>query len=87
MKYLLLGTSGCHLCEMAEELIHECLVGEESATVELIDIAEQTQWQEDYATLIPVLLHIPTNKSLNWPFTKEQVLTFIKQYHDQTISN
>jgi Glutaredoxin-like domain (DUF836) len=82
MKYLLLGTSGCHLCELAEELIHECLVVEADIAVEFIDIAEQSRWQEDYATLIPVLLHIATNKSLNWPFTKEHVLTFIKQYHD-----
>lgn len=82
MKYLLLGTSGCHLCELAEELIHECLVVEADNAVELIDIAEQTQWQEDYATLIPVLLYKPTNKFLNWPFTKENVLIFIKQNYD-----
>ena len=82
MKYLLLGTSGCHLCELAEELIRDCLVAEADITVELIDIAEQTQWQEDYATLSPVLLHKPTNKFLNWPFTKENAITFIKQNHD-----
>jgi fumarate hydratase, class II len=78
MKYLLLGTSGCHLCELAEELLHECLVVETGITVELIDIAEQTRWQAGYAYLIPVLLHNRTNKSLNWPFTKTQVLTFIE---------
>ncbi len=78
MKYLLLGTSGCHLCDLAEELLHECLVVETGITVELIDIAEQTRWQAGYADLIPVLLHNRTNKSLNWPFTKTQVLTFIE---------
>ena len=82
MKYLLLGTTGCHLCELAEELIHECLADRPGTKVELIDIAEQIQWQADYATLIPVLLHERTNKYLNWPFTKDHVLTFIDQYHD-----
>jgi Glutaredoxin-like domain (DUF836) len=82
MKYLLLGTSGCHLCELAEELIHECLVAEADITVELIDIAEQTQCQADYAMLIPVLLHKQTNKALNWPFTKDDIKTFINQNHD-----
>jgi Glutaredoxin-like domain (DUF836) len=82
MKYLLLGTSGCHLCELAEELIHECLPHKPDITVELIDIAEQIQWQADYATLIPVLLHKQTNKSLNWPFTKDDIKTFFNQNHD-----
>lgn len=78
MKYLLLGTTGCHLCELAEELIDESLVDRPGIKVELIDIAEQCQWQADYATLIPVLFQKDTGKSLNWPFTKDDVLTFIK---------
>jgi Glutaredoxin-like domain (DUF836) len=82
MKYFLLGTSGCHLCELAEELIHECLADKPDIKVELIDIAEQTQWQADYATLIPVLLYPKSLQSLNWPFTKTHVLTFIEQNHD-----
>jgi Glutaredoxin-like domain (DUF836) len=82
MKYLLLSTSGCHLCELAEELIHECLVVKADITVELIDIAEEIQWQADYATLIPVLMHQKSLQSLNWPFTKESILTFIEQNHD-----
>jgi Glutaredoxin-like domain (DUF836) len=82
MKYLLLGTSGCHLCELAEELIHECLAGKPDIKVELIDIAEEIQWQADYATLIPVLLHQRSLQFLNWPFTKESILTFIEQNHD-----
>jgi hypothetical protein len=82
MKYLLLGTVGCHLCEQAEELMNQCLQTGISCEFEIADIAEQIQWQEEYAVLIPVLLHERTNKSLNWPFTKYDVLTFIKQYYD-----
>jgi Glutaredoxin-like domain (DUF836) len=82
MKYLLLGTSGCHLCELAEGLINECLVAETGITVDLIDIAEQTQWQADYSTQIPVLLHQESKQSLNWPFTLDEVNTFIERQHD-----
>jgi Glutaredoxin-like domain (DUF836) len=82
MKHLLLGTSGCHLCELAEELLNECLAAGLDIKFELIDIAEQTQWQPGYATLIPVLLNPKSLQSLNWPFTRAQVLTFIEQNHD-----
>lgn len=82
MTLLLLGTEGCHLCELAEELINECLQKGIKIHIEHIDIAEQTEWQQDYATLIPVLLQKETAKKLNWPFTKEDVLTFIEQHHD-----
>jgi hypothetical protein len=80
MKYLLLETSGCHLCDQAEELINECLEIGLACSIEKIDIAEQTQWQTDYAILIPVLLHEQTNEYLNWPFTHTQILTFIEQH-------
>jgi Glutaredoxin-like domain (DUF836) len=83
MKYLLLGTSDCHLCELAEELLNNCLTDKpDEIEVKLIDIAEQYQWQADYATLIPVFLHERSHKFLNWPFTKDDILTFIEQNHD-----
>lgn len=82
MKYLLLGTSGCHLCGQAEELIEKWRSDREDFTVELIDIAEQTQWQQDFATRIPVLLHQESQHYINWPFTQDDVRTFIKQNHD-----
>jgi hypothetical protein len=72
MQLLLLGTSGCHLCEQAEQIIDACLV-----KVELIDIAEQLQWQTQYAVHIPVL-HAPEfNQSLYWPFDENKVQDFI----------
>ena len=40
-----------------------------------IDIAEQEQWQEHYATKIPVLLNTETNQELCWPFNEEMVLS------------
>jgi hypothetical protein len=82
MKLLLLGTAGCHLCEMAETLINSLLLHGAKIHIEHIDIAEHTEWQQDYATLIPVLMQKETLSTLNWPFTRENVLTFIEQNHD-----
>ncbi|GFO72123.1 hypothetical protein BJAS_P2108 [Bathymodiolus japonicus methanotrophic gill symbiont] len=61
---ILLGTSACHLCEQAEELLQQLDI-----VYEKIDIAEQEQWQERYANKIPVLLNVEEKKELCWPFT------------------
>jgi Glutaredoxin-like domain (DUF836) len=75
---LLLGTSGCHLCEQAEQIVNACLPDNLGVTIEMIDIAEQEQWQESYAIRIPVLYHPETRKELAWPFDKADVIQFIK---------
>jgi glutaredoxin len=76
-RLLLFGTSGCHLCEQAEEIVNACLPENLGITIEMIDIAEQEQWQEKYAIRIPVLYHSETQKELGWPFEKAQVIQFI----------
>ena len=73
VKLILLGTSGCHLCEEAELIMASC----NNVEIELIDIAEQEQWQEKYAIRIPVLYHAETESELGWPFTQEQAQDFI----------
>ncbi len=80
--YYLLGTQGCHLCELAEHLLNECRTIRPDFSIKPIDIAEHTQWQAEYDTLIPVLLHVKTNKFLNWPFTQNDINTFLENYHD-----
>ena len=73
VNIILLGTSGCHLCEDAELILAEC----DQVNIEYIDIAEQEQWQEKYAIRIPVLYHPETEKELGWPFSQEQAQVFI----------
>jgi len=81
MKLLLFGTLGCHLCEEAEEIIS--LVSDGNLiNIENIDIAEQMQWQEQYAIRIPVLYHPETKKELGWPFSRAQVQTFLNELRD-----
>lgn len=74
-KFLLLGTAGCHLCEEAELILSNFRL-----EFELVDIAEQEQWQPEYALRIPVLLHLDSEKVLGWPFTAEDVEAFIKKF-------
>jgi len=75
VKLILLGTSGCHLCEEAELIMSAC----KNVEIELIDIAEQEQWQEKYAIRIPVLYHVDSKSELGWPFELQQVQQFIEQ--------
>ncbi|MBX9764424.1 MAG: glutaredoxin family protein [Pseudomonadaceae bacterium] len=71
----LLGTLGCHLCEVAEALLMPFV--EHGLLVELIDIADDEQWVEQYGLRIPVLRRIDSGAELNWPFEAEQVAAFI----------
>lgn len=76
----LFGTLGCHLCEVAEALLIPFV--EHGLLVELVDIAEQEHWVEDYGLRIPVLRRIDTGAELNWPFEAEQIVEFLRNSHD-----
>jgi hypothetical protein len=70
---MLFGTSGCHLCEQAELIINACVPD----GVDYVDIAEQEQWQDQYAVRIPVLYDPETKQELGWPFDRAEVESFI----------
>jgi hypothetical protein len=83
MQLLLFGTSGCHLCEQAEQIIKESLLDNLGLTIETIDISGQEQWEEQYSLRIPLLYHPETKKELGWPFYHWQVKEFINELgHD-----
>ncbi len=73
MSLILFGTSGCHLCEQAELLVNACV----PEGVDYVDIAEQEQWQEQYAVRIPVLYDPETKLELGWPFDLAEVEKFV----------
>jgi hypothetical protein len=81
MRVLLLGTEGCHLCEEAREIVAACAkeIGPDFK-IEPIDIAEQTEWQPDYAIKIPVLLEPESRRELGWPFDHAQAAHFLRQF-------
>ena len=72
-KTTLLGTSACHLCEQAEDLLKAINV-----SYQKIDIAEQEQWQARYAIKIPVLLNSECQQELCWPFAIEDIQAFLQ---------
>jgi len=49
----LFGTLGCHLCEQAEGLLMPLV--ERGLLVELLDIADNERWVDEYGLRIPVL--------------------------------
>jgi len=72
----LLGTLGCHLCEVAEGVLMP-LVDENCWLVELVDIADSEEMVEAYSLRIPVLRRVDTGAELVWPFDTEQVVHFL----------
>jgi len=84
-RVLLLGTSGCHLCELAEQIINDSLSSNQAWLIDIIDIAEQEQWQAQFALLIPVLYHPDSQKQLGWPFDIQQVNLFFNELSPRQI--
>ena len=72
-KLILLGTSACHLCEQAEDLLQQLNV-----VYQKIDIAEHEQWQARYAIKIPVLIKSECQQELCWPFAIEDIKALIR---------
>lgn len=72
----LFGTLGCHLCEVAENVLMPFV--EHGLLVEVLDITDQPQWVDAYALRIPVLRRNDTGAELNWPFDATQVAAFLE---------
>ncbi len=75
-KWWLLGTAGCHLCDIAEQLIHR-FQAVQPIDYENIDIADFDETlMMVFATSIPVIL--TSSKRLDYPFSVmdlQQLLT------------
>ena len=72
----LLGTLGCHLCEIAEAEIMPLV--EHGLLVELVDITDPEDLTDVYGLRIPVLRRTDTEAELDWPFDTEQVVAFLR---------
>ena len=68
-------TEGCHLCEVAEELLSQIL--SPLVSIECIDIAESEQLVDTYGLHIPVLRNMQTGEELGWPFDALQAQQFL----------
>ena len=79
---LLLGTSGCHLCDSASvvvERFNELMKAHEFALeVERVDIAASKEMVDLYGVRIPVLIDGVTRAELDWPFNEQSLYEFLR---------
>ncbi|MGN0921336.1 MAG: glutaredoxin family protein [Cellvibrio sp.] len=73
---MLLGTSGCHLCDLAEEVLYRVQSLHPFRFIHA-DIIDRDDWIENYAEKIPVLLN-GQGPALCWPFDDEAVIAYLK---------
>ncbi len=77
MKIYLYSTLGCHLCELALELLTPFQSTGQVAVVE-VDIADSDSLMELYGVSIPVLKRHDNAEELTWPFDQNQLKAFLK---------
>ena len=70
-------TAQCHLCELAEALLVNTPT-RRPIPVNVVDIAQSEQLAARYGTRIPVLRRSDTGNELDWPFTQDQLLSFLR---------
>lgn len=73
----LYGTSACHLCEQAEQVLQSVLDAGLAECVALEDISEDDTLMQRYALRIPVLTRAD-GAELDWPFDEAGVLAFVQ---------
>jgi glutaredoxin len=67
VKLTLYGTSACHLCEIAEQMLTECQGGGIPLAYEKVDISDSDALFERYGERIPVVRD-EVGRELGWPF-------------------
>ena len=72
-RFVLYHTLGCHLCELAQELIGP-LAAAHDWRVEQVDIAGDDGLIDRYGVRIPVLREEGSGAEIGWPFDAGAVL-------------
>jgi hypothetical protein len=75
-QYMLYGTTACHLCELAQEMLLSQQNAGSDFTFDAVDISESEELFQRYGLIIPVLRHAD-GRELNWPFSQEQLALFL----------
>ena len=74
--FVLYGTSACHLCEVAEGMLHEALAQVSDIQMRKEDISESDELFERYGLMIPVLAD-SGGRELRWPFDRAELAKFL----------
>ena len=69
------NTAGCHLCDLAADLISQLESTWDIVVVE-IDIVTDEKLVDRFGTRIPVVSRGDTQRELSWPFTLEELEGF-----------
>lgn len=77
----LFSTSGCHLCELAQQLVNQ-LATQIPLVCEEIEITLSEDLVELYGVRIPVLRHTADGRELGWPFDLSQLQRFVRDEED-----
>lgn len=82
----LLGTEGCHLCDLASSVLgvfNEAMqVHDFRLHVDLIDISSSEAMVAQYGPVIPVLIDTYSRQELAWPFDERSVYEFLRVCDD-----
>jgi arsenate reductase-like glutaredoxin family protein len=73
----LYGTSDCHLCEQALEMLENIAIHTD-IKIEFIDICEHDVYFERYQFTIPVVENTFNKKTCAWPFDEKELLLLIQ---------
>ena len=77
-KITLYGTTHCHLCEQAYDMLNTLQAHHANFKIEFIDIAEHDALNDLYALNIPVVSAERSDSLLFWPFDTSQLNDFIQ---------
>lgn len=75
---ILYGTSGCHLCEHADALLHDLQRQGHALRWAYTDISGDDALFARYGLRIPVL-RLSSGEELDWPFDGSQVLAALRR--------
>ena len=75
VRYTLYGTSACHLCELAEEMLQPLCAALPGFGYARVDISDSDDLFLRYGVRIPVLAD-SRGRELDWPFSPEQLRAF-----------
>ena len=78
-RFILYGTTACHLCEEAEAMLAWAAAASgQSVPYRKVDISDSDELFERYGECIPVLRSDDdAGRELNWPFDPDVLLRFL----------
>lgn len=74
MSFCLFTRANCHLCELAETVLQEAEI-----TAEQVPIDEVPALENQYGSVIPVLVDMRNSRQLSWPFDAWDVRQFVQR--------